>query len=62
MLYCAYKRKTTAVAGSWRSLQPAQVITAPTQRTNPHRLGLLYPFDPDFASGIRSICHTHDTV
>ena len=29
MLYCPYKRKTTAVAGSWRSLQPAQVIAAP---------------------------------
>ena len=39
MLYCPYKRKTTAVAGSWRSLQPAQVIAAPTQRTNPHRMG-----------------------
>ena len=44
MLYCPYKRKTTAVAGSWRSLQPAQVITAPTQRTNPHRMGYYTTF------------------
>ena len=50
MLYCPYKRKTTAVAGSWRSLQPAQVITAPTQRTNPHRMGY-YTLKRPFTQG-----------
>ena len=39
------ENKTTAVAGSWRSLQPAQVVSAPTQRTNPHRREII-PYSP----------------
>ena len=35
--------KATAVQESWRSLTPAQVVLAPTQRESPHR-GNIIPF------------------
>lgn len=48
MLYYDYN-KTTAVAGSANSQQPAQVNDPPTQRLKPHRQEVVYPVLPHLA-------------
>ena len=60
--YSRHRKKNNGSFEEGQLLKACAGDNAPTQRTNPHRMGILYPFDPDFASGIRSICHTHDTV
>jgi hypothetical protein len=50
------ENKTTAVKESGNSPSPAQVVEAPTQRTNPHRWGYytLFAFvlQGEFSGGI----------
>ena len=50
--YSRHRKKNNGSFEEGQLLKACAGDNAPTQRTNPHRIGILYPFNSYFASGI----------